>query len=448
MQSAWRPSGHGLGRVHPVLVDDDELAGANVALVGRADQVERARLGGDHPVVAEPAERERADPLRVAEREQLPLRERDDRVGALEPRHRARDGCRDRRGIVGDQRRDRLGVGGGAERDAIGGELGPEPARVRQVAVVADRDGAGSAVMDERLRVRPRVRAGRRVARVPDRDIAGERLQLLLVEDLRDEAHVAEHGQPAAVGDRDPRRLLAAVLEREEAEVAEPRDVALGGADAEDAAHQPCASASSSSSTPSSESPPTTPSLRIGTPPSRSTSSGAQASTAWPPPSPNQARGSSGSLDLGADARVERGLRERDREPAERDVVDERAARRRAPEELDERRLGCEVEPGRTPADLAEARLVLRAGECDRRGAGEQDHVALAPRQTEPRARPRAARRSRRPASGRSPARRSRCRARRSRRRSGSGAPRTPRPSPRSTRRAPTRSRPSPGCRS
>ena len=35
-----------------------------------------------------------------------------------------------------------------------------------------------------------------------------------------------------------PGRLLAAVLQREEGEVGQPRDVALGGADAEDPAHQ------------------------------------------------------------------------------------------------------------------------------------------------------------------------------------------------------------------
>ena len=70
-----------------------------------------------------------------------------------------------------------------------------------------------------------------------DRDLAGERLQLLLVEDLRDEAHVAQHGQPAAVGDGDSGRLLAAMLKREEAEVREPSHVALDRADAEDAAH-------------------------------------------------------------------------------------------------------------------------------------------------------------------------------------------------------------------
>ena len=86
-----------------------------------------------------------------------------------------------------------------------------------------------------------------------------------------------------------------------------------------------------------------------------------------------------GQLELGAEAGVDRGLGERDREPALGHVVQERALGRRPPEELDERGLGGEVEPGRLPARLAVARLVLRAGERDPRRAGEQDHVARLP---------------------------------------------------------------------
>ena len=63
-------------------------------------------------------------------------------------------------------------------------------------------------------------------------------VQLLLVEHLGDEAEVAERGEPALLGDGDARRLLAAVLEREEPEVREPRDVAVRGVHAEHAAHQ------------------------------------------------------------------------------------------------------------------------------------------------------------------------------------------------------------------
>jgi hypothetical protein len=175
--------------------------------------------------------------VRVPKREQLALGERDGGVRALEPRHRAGRSFRERRRVVRDQRRDRLRVGRGAELRPLEGQRRPEVGRVRQVAVVADRHGAHPPVMDERLRVRPGVRAGRGVARVPDRDVAGQRLQLLLVEDLRDEAHVAHRGEPPAVGDCDSRRLLAPVLEREEAEVGEPRHVAVLRADPEDAAH-------------------------------------------------------------------------------------------------------------------------------------------------------------------------------------------------------------------
>ena len=71
----------------------------------------------------------------------------------------------------------------------------------------------------------------------PIASLAAQAAQLLLVEDLGDEAEVAQDGEAALVGDRDPRRLLAAVLEREEPEVGEAGDVALGRVDAEDAAH-------------------------------------------------------------------------------------------------------------------------------------------------------------------------------------------------------------------
>ena len=72
---------------------------------------------------------------------------------------------------------------------------------------------------------------------MPDRDVAAQAVQLLLVEDLRDEAEVAQRGQAALLRDGDARGLLAAVLQREEPEVREPRDVAVGRVHAEDAAH-------------------------------------------------------------------------------------------------------------------------------------------------------------------------------------------------------------------
>ena len=68
------------------------------------------------------------------------------------------------------------------------------PARSRsssafdEVAVVAERDGAHAPVVEERLRVLPGVAAGRRVARVADREVAVQPGEASLVEHLRHEA--------------------------------------------------------------------------------------------------------------------------------------------------------------------------------------------------------------------------------------------------------------------
>ena len=113
---------------------------------------------------------------------------------------------------------------------------------VHEVAVVTERDGARPTVVHDRLRVRPVRRARRRIARVPDRDLAAQAAQLLLVEHLRHEAHVAQRRHPTVVGDGDAGRLLPAVLEGEQAEVGDARNVASWCADAEDAAHQSSAS--------------------------------------------------------------------------------------------------------------------------------------------------------------------------------------------------------------
>ncbi len=106
---------------------------------------------------------------------------------------------------------------------------------VDQVAVVRERDLALVGAPDG-LRVLPRVRAGRRVAHVPDRHLALQRAQLLLVEDLVDEALVAHRHDVAVLGGRDAGRLLAAMLERVEREVGQPGDLLLRRDDAEDAA--------------------------------------------------------------------------------------------------------------------------------------------------------------------------------------------------------------------
>ena len=142
-----------------------------------------------------------------------------------------------RRRITRDQGRDHLGVGARAEPDTVVDELGAELLDVHEIAVVAERDGPRTTVVDQGLGVGPAVRARRRVARVPDRELSRQRLELLLVEHLGDEPHVADDREPAAVGDSDPRRLLTAMLEREETEVRKTCHVPLARADSEHSAH-------------------------------------------------------------------------------------------------------------------------------------------------------------------------------------------------------------------
>ena len=223
--------------VQPVRVDPHELARLHVTHDVGADEVERAGLGRDDPVVPDLSECERPETQRVSERDEDALGQRSRRVRAFEPRHRVRDGLLERSRVAGDERGDDLRVGSRAEPHPVLEELGTQLLHVHEIAVVAQRDRARAAVVDQRLRIRPPVRARRRVARVPDRELSGERLELLLVEDLGDETHVANDGQPPRVRDCDPRRLLAAVLEGEETEVRKTRDVAFLRANPEDAAH-------------------------------------------------------------------------------------------------------------------------------------------------------------------------------------------------------------------
>ena len=67
-----------------------------------------------------------------------------------------------------------------------------------------------------------------------DRHVAVERLQLLLVEHLRDESGLAQRRDVAALAGGNAGRLLPAMLERVEREVGEARDVMPRRVDAED----------------------------------------------------------------------------------------------------------------------------------------------------------------------------------------------------------------------
>jgi hypothetical protein len=85
---------------------------------------------------------------------------------------------------------------------------------------VGDGDVELAAAVELGLGVLPRGGAGGRVPDVTQSNVPGlERSEPRLIENLRDEAHVAHGGRPLAVGDGYPGGLLAAVLESVEAEV-------------------------------------------------------------------------------------------------------------------------------------------------------------------------------------------------------------------------------------
>jgi hypothetical protein len=65
---------------------------------------------------------------------------------------------------------------------------------------------------------------------------SAEHVEVGLAEDLADEAHAAHDAEVAAVGRRDARGLLTAMLQCEQGEEGQTRDIHLGGIDAKNAA--------------------------------------------------------------------------------------------------------------------------------------------------------------------------------------------------------------------
>ena len=75
---------NGLTLRTPPRADDHDLAGLDVAHELGADDVERAGLGGEDPGVVEPAEHQRPHAERVAHADHRVLRQRHQRIGALD----------------------------------------------------------------------------------------------------------------------------------------------------------------------------------------------------------------------------------------------------------------------------------------------------------------------------------------------------------------------------
>ena len=226
-----------LQAVEPARADHDDLAGLDVAHEIGADDVERAGLRGEDPGFAEPSEHQRPHAQRVAHADDPVLRQRHQRIGALDLAQRIDQPLDDGVFQAGrDQVDDDLGVAGRLEQAAATHQLAPQLIGIGQIAVVADRQPAELEIGEQRLDVAHRHLAGRRIAHMADRRVPAQALDdLLRAEIVADLPHAAMGVELLAVIGDDAGRFLAAMLQRVQAERRQRRAVGMA-VDAEDAA--------------------------------------------------------------------------------------------------------------------------------------------------------------------------------------------------------------------
>ncbi len=217
------------------IVDPDQLPRLDLPDERGADDVQGAGLRGDDEALRELADRERPQAVGVPSCEDRTLVGHHEAEGAFEfgedPHRRPLEV------VVGhlrrEHRRDEVGVGRGGGRAT---QAGHQLLRVHQIPVVPQGECSDAIVLEDRLRVVPGGGAGGRVAGVPHGEVPLEGRQRGLVEDLRDQPEVLVDQDVMAVGDRDTRRFLAAVLLGEEPEVRQTSDVLTRGPDPEQSA--------------------------------------------------------------------------------------------------------------------------------------------------------------------------------------------------------------------
>src|SRR5207248_1829393 len=132
--------------------------------------------------------------------------------------------------LTREKRAHEMRVAARLELDTLVGQLLLEVQWIHEVAVVPEGDASAVRTYLERgLRVRQDTgRTRRRVADVPDGEVARQSVEDPLIEDLRDEAELRVNEEILTVADGDARRFLSAVLQRVEAEVGETRDIFAG----------------------------------------------------------------------------------------------------------------------------------------------------------------------------------------------------------------------------
>ena len=191
---------------------------------------------------------ERFDPERIAESKQSALGERaDDRVGAADDVEHTFRGAEEPLGerllalglldLLGEDVKDRLEITIRRETHLLAREiLALEIEKVGDVPVVGHRDARREDHM-ERLDVLGDTRADGGIAHVADPELPLQAADVFSVEDVAHEPLAALHMERLGHRD-DPRRVLAAVLDREQCVVNICEDVSsVGRVDPDEATH-------------------------------------------------------------------------------------------------------------------------------------------------------------------------------------------------------------------
>ena len=195
------------------------------------------RLGREDVFAFEFADDERSDAERVARADQLLVGDRDQGIGAFELAQRLDEALDDPLlAAARDEMEDDLGVRRRLVDRAITDQFATYGQGVGEIAVVGDREAARGDFGEQRLDVAQDGLAGRGIADVADRAVAGQALDGAGAgEMVADEAEAALRMEARAVEGDDAGRLLPAMLQGVQAERRDRRGVGMAEY-AEDAA--------------------------------------------------------------------------------------------------------------------------------------------------------------------------------------------------------------------
>ena len=125
--------------MHALGVQNDDFPRLDIALILRADDVQRAGLRAEDPGITEPAQHQGPHAQRVADADHRVFGQRNQRVGALHLAQRVGQALDHRAAAAhGHQVDDHLGIAGGLEDAAAPDEVTAQSIGVCQVAVVPE----------------------------------------------------------------------------------------------------------------------------------------------------------------------------------------------------------------------------------------------------------------------------------------------------------------------